>query len=67
VQLEQARRATRDVQARQRIRFARELQVSLFEMIQIQMTVTTRPHEIAALEIALCGDHVREQGVLRRC
>ena len=42
---------------------ARQLQVRLFEMIAVQVAVATGPDEIARFEIALLGQHVRQQGI----
>src|SRR5438477_12554016 len=60
---ENARRAAADPQLRQRERRARELQVRLLEMIQVQVAVAAGPDELAGLEIALLREQVREQRV----
>src|SRR5438046_6928427 len=60
---ENARRAAADHQLRQRERRARELQVRLLEMIQVQVAVAAGPDELAGLEIALLREQVREQRV----
>src|ERR1700678_4108456 len=61
--IEQAVRLALEPQLRQRVRRARELQIGLLQMIQIQMTVSARPYEIADLKVALLRDHVREQRI----
>src|SRR5256714_11594187 len=60
---ENARRAAADHQLRQRERRARELQVRLLEMIQVQVAVAAGPDELAGLQIALLREQVREQRV----
>src|ERR1700677_4100871 len=54
-----------DVESRRRQRSARELQLRLLEMIDIEMAVAARPDELAGLEVALLREHVREQRVAR--
>src|SRR5260221_4209075 len=61
--VEQAGRLAPDIQGRQGIRSARELQLRLLEVVKVQMTVTPRPDEFAQLQVALVGDHVGEQCV----
>src|SRR5256886_7142466 len=60
---ENARRAAADQQLRRRERRARELQVRLLEMIQVQVAVAAGPDELTGLEIALLREQVREQRV----
>src|SRR5947208_4530018 len=60
---ENARRPAADQQLRQRERRARQLQVRLLEMIQVQVAVAAGPDELAGLEIALLREQVREQRV----
>ena len=56
--VEDARRPALDHELRQRERRARELQVRLLEVIQVQVAVAAGPDELAGLEIAL----LREAG-----
>src|SRR2546429_4430047 len=58
---ENARRAAADHQLRQRERRARELQVRLLEMIQVQVAVAAGPDELAGLQIALLREQVRDR------
>ena len=61
--LEQARRAPPDVQPRRRKWRARELQIGLLQMIQIQVAVAAGPDELAGGEVALLRDHAGQQRV----
>src|SRR6185295_4799206 len=63
VVVENRRRPAREIQLRQCERHARQLLVHLLQVIHIEMTVATRPDELARFEIALLRHHVREQGV----
>src|SRR6267378_1775214 len=60
---ENARRAAADHKLRQLERRARELQVRLLEMIEVQVAVPAAPDELAGLEIALLREQVCEQRV----
>ena len=48
---------------RQRSRIPRKLQPRLFEMIEIEMRIAERMHEIACFQPAALRDHRRHQGV----
>src|SRR5215218_5685287 len=52
-------------QRRQRPRVAGQLEPRLVEVVEVQVRVTQRVHEVAHLEVAHLGDHVGEQGVRR--
>src|SRR4051794_4836092 len=54
-----------DHEARQGERLARELSPHLLEVIEVQMAIAACPDEVARRQIALRGDHVREQCI--RC
>ena len=61
--VEDALRLARDLQLRQRPRLSRQLQLDLLEVVRVDVHVTTRPDELADLQIALLCDHVDEQRV----
>jgi len=63
--LEDTRRAALDYQSGQRQRRARELQVGLREVVEVEVTIATGPDELPWDEIALLCEQVREQPVAR--
>ena len=65
--VEQARGLALDHELRQRQRLARELLLRLLEVVQVQMAVAARPHELAGLEIRLLRHHVRAAARTTRC
>src|SRR5215831_14683202 len=63
--VEQARRAAFDREPWQRQWRARELQIRLLEMIEVQVAVAPGPYELARLEIALLREQVGEERIAR--
>src|SRR6266404_4609644 len=61
--VEQARRLAPNQELGLWIGLAGKLQISLFQVIQVQMAIAARPDELADLELALLRQHVRQQGV----
>src|SRR5271168_96135 len=61
--IEQTRRLTPNLEPRQGKGCARQLQIGLRQVIQVQMTIAAGPYEIADLEIALLREHMRQQRV----
>src|ERR1700741_2933865 len=47
-------------QRRQRIGLARKLEVDLFDVVAVNMNITTGPYKITNLEVALLGDHMNQ-------
>lgn len=50
-------------EGRQRTRLACQLQVRLLDVVGVEVTVTTRPHEVTHAKPGYLGDHVRKQRV----
>ena len=61
--VEQRIRLAANHEARQRIGLARELDVDLLQMVEIQVAIPARPDEVADVEIALLRHEVRQQRV----
>src|ERR1035438_6405274 len=55
--------STLQLQPRQRVWSARQLQLYLRQMIEIQMAVASGPDELSGQQITLLRNHVREQCV----
>src|SRR5512144_3086816 len=62
---EQILRLAPDLEPRERQRLPGELRANLLEMVEIEVTVATRPDEFADAEVALLRDHVRQERVGR--
>src|SRR5262245_60495247 len=52
-----------DNQLRRRKRLAAELQSGLFQMIQVDVAISSGPDEFAYVKIALLGNHMSQQRV----
>jgi len=52
-----------DVQSRVSEWFAAQLQRDLLVVVAVDVTVATRPNEVAHIQVALLGHHVGEQGI----
>src|SRR5262245_3135389 len=52
-----------DDQLRRRKRLAADLQSGLFQMIQVDVAISSGPDEFAYIKVALLGDHVSQQRV----
>src|SRR5690349_12826563 len=63
VVIEDARRSAPEPEMRQRVRGARQLQVGLLEVIDVQVAIAARPDELPGLEVALLREHVGEERV----
>ena len=59
--IENCVRLARDFKLRVALRLARELFSDQMLMIQIQMNVTTHPHQFAGFEASLLRDHPLQQ------
>ena len=60
-----ARRAALDAEAGEGVRLTRDLEPRLFDVVGVEMRVAAGPDELAGLEPALVGDHVRQERVAR--
>src|SRR4051812_20755618 len=61
--IEDRGRTADEIELRQRERYARELLVPLLQVVGVQMAVPAGPYEVTDVEIALLGEHVREQRI----
>ena len=52
-----------DDQLRRRERLAAELKPRLFQMVQVDVTISPGPDELADIKTALLGDHMSQQRV----
>src|SRR5262249_42715492 len=65
VVVEERRRPPAQDEARIRERVALELRLDLLAMIVVDVAVAAGPDEVAHVEVALLGEHVREERVAR--